>query len=254
MSAAQWDELVSEYSMMIWEVVGPTLEAELAAQYVAAMTGPVSPAALAKAKDLARTAAQTLVRDLTEVQLKSMGNTVADALAAGKCPLDIAQKLKEVSMLDSVRAKQFDKIAEYLESLGLSPEALEKALEREKEKLLKARRETIARTEGSKAVSYARDVEATERGAQWKGWSFDGSELDCDVCPGNEADGLIPIDEPFSSGDMTPPAHPNCRCSVFYVTSPEAKEIAQARQEERIAETKAKTEAARAEKAGETEA
>lgn len=38
----------------------------------------------------------------------------------------------------------------------------------------------------------------------------------------NAAQGVIPIDEPFQSGDMMPPYHPNCMCSLIPVV--EAKE------------------------------
>jgi hypothetical protein len=214
------------------------LEDELVRQYLAAITGPVSPEATAAARALAKTAAESLVRDLTATQLTAMGETIAQALEAGKRPLDIANRLREVTMLDSNRLKTYNNLEEYLKSQGLSPEALDKALAREKEKLLKARRETIARTEGSKAVSEARDIEATTRGAKYKGWSVENDERLCEICSGNEADGIIPIDEAFSSGSLTPPAHPNCRCAVFYVTSDNAKEIADKRQKQRIAETK----------------
>lgn len=36
----------------------------------------------------------------------------------------------------------------------------------------------------------------------------------CDVCDENSIEGWIPMDEPFSSGDWEPLAHPNCRCSL----------------------------------------
>lgn len=41
----------------------------------------------------------------------------------------------------------------------------------------------------------------------------------CDDCSANEADGAIDLDEPFSSGDDAPTAHPKCRCAVSPVVS-----------------------------------
>lgn len=35
----------------------------------------------------------------------------------------------------------------------------------------------------------------------------------CEICLANEAEGWIPHDQPFKSGDMNPGAHPNCRCA-----------------------------------------
>lgn len=36
----------------------------------------------------------------------------------------------------------------------------------------------------------------------------------CPICQANEGDGVIPIDESFTSGHLRPPFHPNCRCAV----------------------------------------
>ena len=41
-----------------------------------------------------------------------------------------------------------------------------------------------------------------------------GDDTCCDDCEANEAAGLIDLDEAFPSGDDSPPAHPNCRCTV----------------------------------------
>jgi hypothetical protein len=36
----------------------------------------------------------------------------------------------------------------------------------------------------------------------------------CDLCEGNAEEGAIPLEQAFQSGDLAPPGHPNCRCSV----------------------------------------
>jgi phosphohistidine phosphatase len=36
----------------------------------------------------------------------------------------------------------------------------------------------------------------------------------CEICEENAAEGTIPNEAPFSSGDFEPPAHPHCRCSL----------------------------------------
>lgn len=38
----------------------------------------------------------------------------------------------------------------------------------------------------------------------------------CPICSANGAQGWIPADELFASGDMKPTAHPNCKCDVLY--------------------------------------
>jgi hypothetical protein len=39
-----------------------------------------------------------------------------------------------------------------------------------------------------------------------------GASGNCEVCEDNEAQGWIPEDEAFDSGDMEPEAHPHCLC------------------------------------------
>jgi hypothetical protein len=45
-------------------------------------------------------------------------------------------------------------------------------------------------------------------GKEWFG------EDPCDDCEANIEDGVIGLDEDFSSGDPAPPAHPRCKCSI----------------------------------------
>jgi septal ring factor EnvC (AmiA/AmiB activator) len=234
-------DIVDEVAQNVAALLAQTLEDALVAQYLAAITGPVSQVALDRARALAANAADSLIRDLTTAQLNSMGETIATALAQGKRPIDIAQKLTEVQGLDRNRAAQFEKITRYLEESGLSDADLEKRLEREYQRLLKERRETIANTEGRQATSTAREVEALERGGKYKHWITTPDERLCDQCAGNEAAGVIPIDESFPDGSDRTPAHPNCRCSIAYVTTERGKGIA----EEINAANQAETNAAR---------
>ena len=44
-------------------------------------------------------------------------------------------------------------------------------------------------------------------------WIADGPDP-CPVCLANQAEGRILAGEPFTSGDMEPPAHPNCKCGL----------------------------------------
>lgn len=45
----------------------------------------------------------------------------------------------------------------------------------------------------------------------------------CPLCLANEAAGVLPIDDPFPSGDLGPPGHPSCRCVLTpSMTLPEA--------------------------------
>lgn len=80
----------------------------------------------------------------------------------------------------------------------------------------KFKAERIARTEVTRAYSNG-ILEAWKQTkvATYKRWITSGDDRVCEVCAGNEADGAITVDEPFSSGAHTPAdVHINCRCSL----------------------------------------
>ena len=104
-----------------------------------------------------------------------------------------------------------DEIASNIEdSFGFSPE----------------RADLIARTEISRANSEggllaakgARDELGLGIKKVWQlAPDYEGQDDD-GVCEDNANDGAIDLDEDFSSGDSTVPAHPNCRCVVTFET------------------------------------
>jgi len=207
------------------------------------LTRATSRVALDRARSLAETAAKSLAKDLTKAELKKVGDIIADSLLEGKRPLDIYNKLQEVKSLDSNRAKTYDNLKKKLEKSGLSPDAQKKLLDKEYQRLLQERRKTIAQTEGRYATSEARAAAADERKDEFKRWITSPDERLCEVCDGNENDGVIPINESFSSGHMHTPAHPNCRCTVAYLSGGKDKEISEKRVARKIeAKQKAKEE------------
>lgn len=208
-------------------------------QNAAAFTATVSKFALERARALARTAAESLARDLTTAELNKIGETIADALLHGKRPLDIYNRLKEVTSLDRVRQKQYENLKKKLEQSGMSPERQQRLLEKEYKRLLQDRRKTIAQTEGRYATSEARRREAEERGDEFKRWMIAADDKRvCDECIDNEADGVIPINQAFKSGHDTTPAHPRCRCSVSYGKGERVRSIFESRAKEAIEQTK----------------
>jgi len=76
---------------------------------------------------------------------------------------------------------------------------------------LDSRAMMIARTETSDALSQASLDSMKDMGIEGKEWVVNQP---CDICLANEADGVIPVGQAFSSGDMAPPAHPNCECAL----------------------------------------
>jgi len=77
----------------------------------------------------------------------------------------------------------------------------------------KYRSAMIARTETADALSQASLDTMKDMGIEGKEWVWHGSG-DCDICRDNDAEGVIPVGQAFSSGDMAPPAHPNCECAL----------------------------------------
>lgn len=76
----------------------------------------------------------------------------------------------------------------------------------------KYRSQVIARTETANALSQSSLDSMNDMGIDGKEWIWGGDEWD--ECGENEAQGVIPVGQAFSSGDMAPPAHPNCICAI----------------------------------------
>ena len=87
----------------------------------------------------------------------------------------------------------------------------------------KATADNIAQTETATALSVASFERAKGMGVTGKEWIC-GSEGAvppvCDICRGNAAVGAVPVDQPFPSGHMHPPAHDRCRCALAPVMLP----------------------------------
>ena len=127
--------------------------------------------------DLIRSRGFKMSQDLTATTLDRIGTKLADALALGSSSADLGDYLSDV-ISDPMRAL------------------------------------TIATTEMNASMSAASLNTYDEYGVAQKEWlSLDA----CDLCSANDDQGAIPLDEEFESGDMAPPGHPNCRCSILPV-------------------------------------
>jgi hypothetical protein len=82
-----------------------------------------------------------------------------------------------------------------------------------------ARARRIALTETSKAWSYAEMESAYEMERAGyrmvKEWLLGPMHPRYDPCDHNHEQGAVPLRQPFSTGDMAPPQHPNCGCSLI---------------------------------------
>lgn len=183
-----------------------------------ALTGRVSPKVMTTLTEtFPEEAAASLTRQLSEAQLRSIGETLGRWTETGRRPRDAGKFLTEVTMLDSNRAKSYDKMARYLEGLDISDADYERRLEDYYQKLLRERRDVIAHTEGRQATSTARKEEGEARGSKWKRWITVGDDRVGEDHEENEDEGIVPIDYIYSHGEEHPPGRPNCRCTMAYL-------------------------------------
>jgi hypothetical protein len=117
----------------------------------------------------------------------------------------------DMNILDTVR----NDIAQSIKTSLALGEDLQTAVERV-QKVIDSpyRAELIARTESVNAYQSGLAQFAIDSDAKGKEWDTSGG---CAICEGNAAEGPIPIDAIFSSGDSEPTAHPNCKCSLTYI-------------------------------------
>ena len=76
------------------------------------------------------------------------------------------------------------------------------------------RSQLIARTETANALSRASLTSMKDMDIDGKEWVTSGDNRVSAECLGNEGEGVIPIDDAFSSGVVAPPQHPACRCAL----------------------------------------
>ena len=192
------------------------------AQAAAAITGTESVATIEMARQ-----ARTLAQNLTEQQIKVVGEEIAKGLKEGYNVDTVARRLKTIEGLDSNKAKQYWKQIEALPD-GLSPEEFKKRSDQIFNKLLRERRILIANTEGNNAMSSGRDSEARAGGATHKYWINVGDGRVSDGCLANSGAGVIDIDKSFPSGHSHTPRFPGCRCTIGYVFDERTKALREA--------------------------
>lgn len=103
---------------------------------------------------------------------------------------------------------------------GLEPDELREAI-KDSGAFSDQRADLIARTELARAHSEGNLIGMKESaevvGPFKKKWLTAGDARVSPECRANQAQGPIPLDAHFSSGDDTPPAHPRCRCVLVPV-------------------------------------
>jgi hypothetical protein len=181
-------------------------------------TVPANEAMLSEARTMASRKAAEMVTNVTQSELRNIGEAIARGLEKGKGPVEIARTLDMVKELDSVSARRLEKFIDEMTNQGLSEEEIERRAEKMRQKLLKERKENIARTETANAIEESNFIEGKAAGRRFKCTITSMDAKVSDICAGNESQGWIPIDELFQSGHQHAPHHPRCRCATTYMT------------------------------------
>ena len=95
---------------------------------------------------------------------------------------------------------------------GKGPDAFSKAFQ-DSYPVSKARLENIYRSERHLAEYNGVLERAKIADHKYKQWRAVGDERSCDLCMSHDME-TVPINEPFSNGEMTATGHPQCRCSM----------------------------------------
>jgi predicted ABC-type ATPase len=173
----------------------------------------VNPLAVSYAQNHLAQLVQPLAQDAKEVIAEVIGRALAGELTSQSAAIEI----RDTIGLDPRRYEALLNYRDLLVELGDID--IEKKLNRYQRTLLKARSETIARTEIMRAANQGQRAswqEAVRQGllrpADWQRvWYTVMDERLCETC-GPMHEEAVGFDDEFMGGD--PPKHPNCRCTV----------------------------------------
>lgn len=206
------------------------------------------------ATEFARAQSASLVTNMVQSQREAIRDVVSRAYTIGRTPQqlssDLFGALREVS--PSAPANEFAKLfgtnmngltvryeqavirraetlATQLAEKGITGskalEKIQKDSAKYSDKLRRARARTIARTEMMRAnnegklqsfLQAEKDGLISSKDAR-KQWSTSRFDV-CNICV-PLAGKLVPLRQPFFNNVQTPPAHPNCRCTMNLVTN-----------------------------------
>jgi len=139
-------------------------------------------------------------------------------------PDDLATYIRANVGLTRRQMETLRRMAAELRATGNDEKTIQKIILREAKRMHQWRAETIARTELANVYEHATNEmvvhSATELGLQGqKQWLTAPDELVCEIC--SEMNGVKVnlngyFDLPNGQTVDTPPAHPNCRCTLLY--------------------------------------
>jgi len=177
----------------------------------------------------ARERSSALVRGVTDQQRAALKVVVARATTGELTPAGAARVIRGIVGLDERRTAALAGFS--ARTLGALPEnatqaarqRAERAVDRYRDRLLRERASVIAQTEVMRSQNWGRVEawrQAQERGLlgpdMVKQWVLTRDDHLCPRCRAM-AGRTAEVNEPFQGGDVAPPLHPRCRCTVRLV-------------------------------------
>lgn len=142
------------------------------------------------------------------------GNSRAARLAGGN--LEALLATQGITIIKAIATTRMDELAQAIAAAleaGLGPDALAQQIE--SILLIPSRAAMIAQTEVTRVQSAAAFEQFREHGVSKKEWITARDGRVCPTCLANQAEGPVPLDALFQSGDPYPPGHPRCRCAII---------------------------------------
>jgi SPP1 gp7 family putative phage head morphogenesis protein len=174
--------------------------------------------------------AGSLINRMTVEQLAALRGAIVDAVA-GQFTVDDTAKIIRSSIglteryRKAVEKNYFNvKAAAILagRTERMASDLAERTASRYADRLVRSRARTIARTEINTAQNYGKQIgweasfaEGTMAFDTMKEWRISSGA--CDICIPLNGE-TVPVMSAFSSGDLMPPLHPNCRCTADVVS------------------------------------
>ncbi|MDL2342321.1 MAG: hypothetical protein QFB87_04570 [Patescibacteria group bacterium] len=125
--------------------------------------------------------------------------------------------LLEQSSLDETTRKALVNLIASDRADGLTREEIASDIQDQFDTISATRAEMIADTETNGMLNRGQFAAMKESGVQMKAWLALGPNP-CEItCLSNSGDDYIPMDSMFGSGDLMPPGHPRCECSLDYM-------------------------------------
>lgn len=122
---------------------------------------------------------------------------------------------REVTNIDSTTRRTIKQIISDGVDEGLGRDQIAKKLRDEYASFSPRRSKMIANNEVAEAYANGNFIMYQRANVNYKRWWTTNDAKVSQGCQDNQDQGIINMQEPFKSGHMVPPRHPNCRCDIL---------------------------------------